>query len=95
MTDAMAEMYVLANGVTVPAAFYNRILNHLQERVPQLPPGASFTLKQICGPKFWDPLSDGDRRLAGQCATDMVERGLVPLVTAPSRHEYPKRYQRR
>lgn len=91
--DRPMVFVLLCNGYCVPQAFYDSILSQVREVLPALIPGETYTLKMLCGPDYWDPLDDGDRRIAGRCMADMVAKNLLPLRFAKSKHEYPKCYQ--
>lgn len=77
-------------------ADYMIVLIHKQvtERADSIPLGIDVTLEQICGPEFWDPLSDGDQRYAGKCMTSLTKAYEVPFRIVSAKFEYPVRYQR-
>jgi hypothetical protein len=75
--------------------FLRCLQDHLMEMVPGVPRGAVFTLKELCGRYYWDPLSNWDRMLSGMCMIYLVEHDLVPfvLVPRPGRNPYPLQYR--
>ena len=77
---------------TVSAALYSAVRYQVEEIIPALTPGVKYKSEWLCGNAFWDPLSDGKKRMAGRCIANMVANGLLPLRFAESRHEYPKWY---
>ena len=83
------------NVYTVSAAFYNAVRYEVEESIPGLIPGMKYKSEWLCGDAFWEPLSDGEKRMAGRCIANMVVNGLLPLRFAKSKHEYPKLYQLR
>jgi hypothetical protein len=84
---------VLYDGYTVSAAFYNSVCHQVEEIIPAMEPDMRYPLKVLCGKAFWQPLSDGEKRMAGRCMAQMVVGGLLPLRFAEGRHEYPKLYR--
>ena len=89
------EYIILNNGHTVTAVFFYDLLHQIQEIIPGMIPGVKYELKVLCGPAYWNPLTNGQKRLAGKCMVHMVENGMLPLQFAEGRHEYPKLYSLR
>ena len=86
---------VLNDGLTVTEVFFSALLHQVEEIYPAMIPGVKYTLEMLCGPTFWGPLTDGQKRVAGKCMVHMVENGMLPLHFAEGRHEYPKLYSLR
>ena len=83
----------LHNGNSAPMAFYDSILKQVEEILPAILPGQVFTLEELCGKKFWDSLSKGNRILAGQDRSSpplwiYSDRAMgIPPVHTPLRGE--------
>jgi hypothetical protein len=94
MTDTTDTEYnlVLRLDLTVPKWLFDSVLQLVTEIAPGVDPSKEYTLEKLCGEEFWDPLSDGHRRLAGQCMVYMVEKERVPFCFAGHRCESPKKY---
>ena len=75
--------------------FLNRLQAHILDMVPGVPRGAVFTLPELCGEEFWDPLSKRDKSLAGMCMDHLVENGRVPFVLVPRKGRNPYSLQYR
>lgn len=84
---------LLYDGYTVTKIFYDSIRQQVEASIPALERDARYTLEMLSDKEFWGPLSDGERRTAGRCMSDMVERKILPLRVAETKHEYPKYYQ--
>jgi hypothetical protein len=84
---------ILHNGRAVPNYLLESVRAQVERNLCNLIEFDRYELKHICGKEYWNPLSKGERRLAGQCMAHLVAADLVPLMDAPQRHEYPKRYQ--
>ena len=89
------EYYVLNHGLTVTEVFFYALFHQVEGILPELIPGEKYTLEMLCGPTFWDSLTNGQKRIAGRCMVLIVETGLLPLHIAEGRHEYPKLYSLR
>ena len=86
-------IYIVLNyGLTVPEVFFYDLFQQVKDIIPGMIPGVRYTLDMLCGPTFWDALTDGQKRIAGRCMVHMVETGMLPLQFAEGRHEYPKLY---
>lgn len=86
------ESITLLTSRHVPTALYEAVQREVEESLPGMEPDQPYTLAVLCGKAFWDQLSDGDRRSAGICMSDIVAKSLLPLRVADTRHEYPKHY---
>ena len=75
--------------------FLDRLQQHLLDMVPGVPRGAVFTLEELCGRYYWDPLSKWEKTLAGMCMIYLVENDRVPFVLVPrkGRNPYPLQYR--
>jgi hypothetical protein len=87
------SMLTLSNGVTVKEGLLQAVLEQVSKRHRYLFVGKIYTLRQICGSKFWLlSLGEGDRNQAGICMHELVKQGRVPFVVAETAHEYPIKY---
>jgi hypothetical protein len=93
-TDNIPLMLVLNDGYPLSRTFYEHIKRHVESRLCAVSSDTIFSLKQICCPKFWDGLSDGERRTAGICVANMAAKNELPLIQVLHKHEYPKKYRR-
>ena len=82
-----------ANGYCVSEKFCEAVRKRVEEVIPAMMPFVTYTLEDLCGEVFWSQLSNGQRRMAGRCMTQLVGRSVLPLCFADSRHEYPKYYR--
>lgn len=53
----------------------------------------TYTVRQLCGPGFWDQLSKHERLLVGSCVSHFVQRGNLPMVRTSVRRSYPNKYR--
>ena len=83
---------VLDNHCTVSQSFYTEIREQVTDIVPALLPDAEYTLQALCGPEYWNALTDGEPSSAGKCMVHMVKNGLVPYVDACENCQSPKVY---
>ena len=91
-TNPTTTFLMLKDSTVVSKDFYVEIKRHVLGRLTTLPAGMSRELRQICGPDFWGTLSNGDRRTAGICVSNMVAQHEVPLIHMPQKQQYPKKY---
>jgi len=84
---------LLSDGYSVTKTFYDSVRQQVEDALPALERDVRYTLEMLCDKEFWRRLSDGDRRTAGRCMSDMVEKKLLPLRVAKTKHEYPKYYE--
>lgn len=84
---------LLSDGYPVTQTFYDSLRQQVEEALPAMERDARYTLEMLCGATYWDQFSRGERRIAGRCMSCMVERKLLPLCVADTKHEYPKYYQ--
>jgi hypothetical protein len=52
-----------------------------------------YPSKKLCSKPFWSALSNGDKKLAGMCISEIVKYGLINLREVRGFHEYPKLYE--
>ena len=52
-----------------------------------------YPSKKLCSKTFWSALSNGDKKLAGMCISEIVKYGLINLREVIGLHEYPKLYE--
>lgn len=64
----------------------------IMERIPELDPSVSHTVKQMCGKDFWKLLSKGDRNKAGACVSYLVSLHKLPLVYVGQTDSYSNKY---
>ena len=55
--------------------------------------GTPYPSKKLCSKTFWSALSNGDKKLAGMCISEIVKYGLINLQAVKGVHEYPKLYE--
>ena len=55
--------------------------------------GTPYPSKKLCSKPFWSALSNGDKKLAGMCISEIVKYGLINLREVRGLHEYPKLYE--
>lgn len=92
-TTEVRHLYILCSGISVSKDFYERIKQTITARLPDLQSDFPMELKKICGHAFWNNLTNGERRTAGQCVASMVNEKKLPLTHVIQKHEYPKRYR--
>jgi hypothetical protein len=80
---------VLNNGFTCPLAFLERFQQEIEFIAPGVPQGVLFTTEQLCGERFWKPLSDWKRTLAGSCMMHLVEHDRVSFEYVPRKGRNP------
>ena len=81
---------------TIPAAFYNDVLNTVSEVIHLLLHDDTYTLRRIYGEELWLQMTRGDRRKAGKCMAHMVANNSLPqLRSVGCPHEDPKKYRLR
>ena len=53
----------------------------------------TYTAKKLCGQEFWSGLTNGERKQAGICISQLVRYELLNFMEVKGVHEYPKYYQ--
>ena len=86
---------ILYGGFSCTLDFLNRFKQEIEFIAPAVPQGVLFTIPQLCGSEYWDPLSKWEKTLAGICMVYLVERDLVPFEYVPrtGRNPYPLQYR--
>jgi len=75
------EILVLHGGFETLKSFYIKIEKQVKDQMHTIKKGQRFTLKRLCGRKFWTSLgSDKYLHLAGRCFADMVYKGKFPFI---------------
>ncbi|CAH1083769.1 hypothetical protein [Candidatus Nitrotoga sp. 1052] len=87
------QLLVRQKGKTLSMDLINRVQKQVELRMSALKHGMSYTLRQICGEKFWSQLKKGECIDAGQCMVYMTEQNTLPLTHVKCAHEYPRRYK--
>lgn len=85
---------LLLDGTAVHENFYNSIFQQVDEIIPAMKLGKPYTAKTLCGPEFWEGLGS-KQRLAGQCISNMVYLGQLPLQVIGCEHQFPRKYRRK
>lgn len=85
--------FVFADGHCASSDFCNAILLQVREILPALDPNVPYTLEQLCGPAFWDPLGPTERQEAGRIMIRLVLGGWLPFEVIGCRHSNPKKYR--
>ena len=66
---------------TASFAFFNSLLHQVQEIIPGLVHGESYTLETLCGEEYWSSLVRGEVILAGECMVHIVlHTDLLPEI---------------
>lgn len=90
MSDSI-EYTVLRCGRCVPTSLYNSVRKQVEKRAPELALGIKYTLRMICGEKYWSGLHN-QKTAAGQVMADLVDGQLVPFLFASERDAKPLWY---
>jgi len=88
------RLVMLPSGHVVPREFHDGVRGQIEDIIPAMQPGVSYTVAQMCGLEFWGPLFDLERQDAGRCVIWMVIAGALPLRLVGCPHAQPKRYER-
>lgn len=75
-----------------PAKFVSDIHSAVNDVLPALRLGDTYTAEDLIDPCLWKSYTRGIRRAAGICLAHLVERGELPLAFAKGRNDYPLRY---
>ena len=65
-----------------PKELMDSVRLQVESELHVLEPGASYTLRRICGKAFWRPLTTWERIVAGQCMAYMICKKQLPLTHA-------------
>jgi hypothetical protein len=77
----------------VDPEFFLGIYMAVEDNQIKLARNGIYTAEKLCGKSFWSELSNGDRRLAGICISEMESHKVLNLIEVEGIHEYPKLYQ--
>lgn len=83
---------VLGDGYTVSQSLYDRIRKQIGKVTVKMVPGRRYTLKNLCGKEFWNPLTTSERIAAGRLMAYLVQEKLVPLAFAGRTRENSQQY---
>ncbi|MEN8206868.1 MAG: hypothetical protein ABFS24_12770 [Pseudomonadota bacterium] len=86
------EITTLLCGRTVPTLLYLSVRDRVLERAPELEYGIPYTLKMICGERYWNGLGTYKTQ-AGLAMADLVDEQLVPYLFASERDAKPLWYR--
>ncbi len=89
------DVYMVLGGEfgTVRKTLYDAVRFQIEEVLPALIPGVSYTARQLAGETFWSELKRGERNRAGHCLSYMVANGILPLAHVMGPHEYSLLYR--
>lgn len=75
------EDYVLLlDGTSISKGFFNNIFKQVEGMMAAIKRDKHYTLKEICGDRFWRRLDTGDRIMAGKCMALIVTEMKLPFV---------------
>jgi len=77
----------------IAPVFLLDIYMDMEDNQINLEPDTPYPSKKLCSKTFWSALSNGDKKLAGMCISEMVKYGLINLREVRGLHEYPKLYE--
>ena len=93
INETTAEVILLLDGsFTVPQKLHDDVREHVTDIASVLPFDAKYTLQMLCGPEYWDSLTNSERQSAGKCMAYMVKNELVPYTDACKSCQSPKVY---
>ena len=92
MNNSKNPVPLSANFVVDPE-FFLGIYMAVEDNQIKLARNGIYTAEKLCGKSFWSELSNGDRRLAGICISEMESHKVLNLIEVEGIHEYPKLYQ--
>jgi hypothetical protein len=87
--------YVFDDGFDASADLCIEICRQLEVILPAVDPDASYTLEQLAGAAYWDPLTTHQRQLRGRVMTHLWTAGVMPFERVGCRHEFPRKYRPR
>ena len=85
------EITALRCGRSVPTSLYKSVQKRILDRASEVEPGRPYTLKMICGEKYWSGLGTYKTQ-AGLVMADLVDDRLVPFLFASERDAKPLWY---
>lgn len=75
------EGYVLLlDGSSVSKGFFDKIFKQVEGVMAAMKRDKHYTLKEICGDRFWRRLGTGDQIMAGKCMALIVTEMKLPFV---------------
>ena len=77
----------------IDPVFLLDIYMDMEDNQINLEPDTPYPSKKLCSKTFWSALSNGDKKLAGMCISEMEKYGLINLRAVKGLHEYPKLYE--
>ena len=87
----IVEYTVLRRGRSVPTSLYNSVRKQVEKRTPELYQDIKYTLRMICGEKYWSGLHN-QKTAAGLVMADLVDGQRVPFLFASERDANPLWY---
>ena len=87
------ELIWLNSRFSVTVEFFIRVFMAIEDNQKNLLKDVPYKSVKLCCNGFWSGLSDGERRLAGMCISEMEKYGLINLREVRGLHEYPKFYE--
>lgn len=92
-TPDTVRMIVLDNGLDISELLADRVRKQVLDQVNELRRDQSYSLRQICGPKFWNTLDRWDAIKAGRYIAYLVSTHQLPLIFDVCPHRSNKRYR--
>ena len=77
----------------IAPVFLLDIYMNIEDNQINLERDTPYPSKKLCSKTFWSALSNGDKKLAGMCISEIVKYGLINLRAVKGLHEYPKLYE--
>ena len=77
----------------IAPVFLLDIYMNIEDNQINLERDTPYPSKKLCSKTFWSALSNGDKKLAGMCISEIVKYGLINLRAVKGVHEYPKLYE--
>ena len=77
----------------IAPVFLLDIYMNIEDNQINLERNTPYPSKKLCSKTFWSALSNGDKKLAGMCISEIVKYGLINLRAVKGGHEYPKLYE--
>ena len=77
----------------IAPVFFLKTYMDMEDNQINLERDTPYPSKKLCSKTFWSALSNGDKKLAGICISEIVKYGLINLREVRGLHEYPKLYE--
>jgi hypothetical protein len=77
----------------IAPVFFLKTYMDMEDNQINLERDTPYPSKKLCSKTFWSTLSNGDKKLAGMCISEIVKYGLINLREVRGLHEYPKLYE--